>query len=427
MECINCKSSQLDKIIDIGSQPISSVFPTEKKYDLKEYSLDVFKCEDCELVQFGSFAPLDDMYGSTYGYRTSLSGLMINHMRTKYDKLINNNILKENSLILDIGSNDGTFLNFFASNERNFRLHGIDPSAGKFNNYYNKKINLMVDYFSEKTVSTFFNDNKVIDNKFSLITSFAMFYDLEDPNAFCKDIRSLLDEDGIWISEFSYFPLLLKNLTYDQICHEHVAYYTLSTFQKIANQNGLKVIDISFNNINGGSIEVICTKEQSNHKQNTKLISEILEDEKKIDNSAYKRCNERISNTKKMLQLFLESINSEDIIGYGAATKGNIVLNQCEITSKELPFICDENPYKFDKYTPGSNIKIISKDQMRQKKPKYLLILIWSFRSEVIKQEEEYIKAGGKLIFHLPMFHIIDKDNYMQFIHSDFKSFSYDY
>ena len=128
-----------------------------------------------------------------------------------------------------------------------------------------------------------------------------------------------------------------------------------------------------------------------------------------------------------MLQLFLESINSEDIIGYGAATKGNIVLNQCGITSKELPFICDENPYKFDKYTPGSNIKIISKDQMRQKKPKYLLILIWSFRSEVIKQEEEYIKAGGKLIFHLPMFHIIDKDNYMQFIHSDFKSFSYDY
>ena len=140
MECVNCNSSQLVKIIDIGSQPISSVFPTEKKYDLKEYSLDVFKCEDCELIQFGSVAPLDDMYGSTYGYRTSLSGLMINHMRTKYEKIINNNILKENSLILDIGSNDGTFLNFFANNEKNFRLHGIDPSAGKFSDYYNKRI-----------------------------------------------------------------------------------------------------------------------------------------------------------------------------------------------------------------------------------------------------------------------------------------------
>ena len=427
MKCINCNNKKLSKIIYIGKQPISSVFPSKKEYNLKEYSLDVYKCEKCELIQFGSLAPLDDMYGSTYGYRTSLSKLMINHMKDKYIKLINNKILKKNSLILDIGSNDGTFLNFFASDKKNFRLNGIDPSAGKFSKYYNKKINLMVDYFSKKTVTEYFNKNKVKNNKFSLISSFAMFYDLEDPNGFCKDINSLLDKDGLWVSEFSYFPLLLKNLTYDQICHEHVAYYTLSTFKKIANQNGLKIIDISFNDINGGSIEVICAKKLSKHKQNTKLINETLDDEKRINNESYKRCNERISNTKKMLGLFLDSINSKDIIGYGAATKGNIVLNQCNITSKELPYICDENPYKFNKYTPGSNIKIISKKQMRQKKPKYLLVLIWSFRSEVIKQEQNFIKNGGKLIFHLPMFHIIDKYNYKQFIGSDFKSFSYDY
>ena len=427
MKCINCNNKKLSKIIYIGKQPISSVFPSKKEYNLKEYSLDVYKCEKCELIQFGSLAPLDDMYGSTYGYRTSLSKLMINHMKDKYIKLINNKILKKNSLILDIGSNDGTFLNFFASDKRNFRLNGIDPSAGKFSKYYNKKINLMVDYFSKKTVTEYFNKNNVKNNKFSLISSFAMFYDLEDPNGFCKDINSLLDKDGLWVSEFSYFPLLLKNLTYDQICHEHVAYYTLSTFKKIANQNGLKIIDISFNDINGGSIEVICAKKLSKHKQNTKLINETLDDEKRINNESYKRCNERISNTKKMLGLFLDSINSKDIIGYGAATKGNIVLNQCNITSKELPYICDENPYKFNKYTPGSNIKIISKKQMRQKKPKYLLVLIWSFRSEVIKQEQNFIKNGGKLIFHLPMFHIIDKYNYKQFIGSDFKSFSYDY
>ena len=427
MKCINCNNKKLNKIIYIGKQPISSVFPSKKEYNLKEYSLDVYKCEKCELIQFGSLAPLDDMYGSTYGYRTSLSKLMINHMKDKYIKLINNKILKKNSLILDIGSNDGTFLNFFASDKKNFRLNGIDPSAGKFSKYYNKKINLMVDYFSKKTVTEYFNKNNVKNNKFSLISSFAMFYDLEDPNGFCKDINSLLDKDGLWVSEFSYFPLLLKNLTYDQICHEHVAYYTLSTFQKIANQNGLKIIDISFNDINGGSIEVICAKKLSKHKQNTKLINETLDDEKRINNESYKRCNERISNTKKMLGLFLDSINSKDIIGYGAATKGNIVLNQCNITSKELPYICDENPYKFNKYTPGSNIKIISKKQMRQKKPKYLLVLIWSFRSEVIKQEQNFIKNGGKLIFHLPMFHIIDKYNYKQFIGSDFKSFSYDY
>ena len=128
-----------------------------------------------------------------------------------------------------------------------------------------------------------------------------------------------------------------------------------------------------------------------------------------------------------MLQLFLKSKNSKEIIGYGSSTKGNIVLNQCEITNKELPYICDENPYKFNKFTPGSNIKIISKKEMRNKKPKFLLVLIWSFREEVIKQEKQFLMNGGKLVFHLPMFHIIDKSNYKNFLNSDFKSFSYDY
>ncbi len=427
MKCINCKSKKLQKIIDIGKQPISSVFPEKKQFKLKKYSLDVFKCERCDLIQFASLAPLDDMYGTTYGYRTSLSNLMISHIKDKYKRIVKFKNLKKGSNILDIGSNDGTFLNFFDNKNKKLNLFGIDPSAKKFANYYKKNINLLVDYFSKKSLDEYLEKRKISKTKFSLISSFAMFYDLEDPNNFCKDINSLLTDDGIWISEFSYFPLLLKNLTYDQICHEHVAYYTLTTFSKIINQNGMRVIDISFNNINGGSIEVICAKKNKKHKTNQKLISSVLDDEKKISNEAYIRCNNRIQNTKKMLQLFLSSINSKDIIGYGASTKANIVLNQCGITDKDLPYICDENPYKFNKFTPGSNIKIISKKEMRNKKPKFLLVLIWSFREEVIRQEKKFLMNGGKLIFHLPMFHIIDKSNYKKFLNSDFKSFSYDY
>ena len=130
---------------------------------------------------------------------------------------------------------------------------------------------------------------------------------------------------------------------------------------------------------------------------------------------------EQIENTKNILITLLSNINKNEIIGYGASTKGNIVLNHCNINDTHLKYICDANPYKFNRYTPGSNIKIISKEEMRKKRPKYLLVLIWSFRSEVIKQEIDFIKKGGKLIFHLPMLHIIDKQNYKLFINKDFK------
>ena len=426
MRCKNCKSKKLKKILLFGSQPISSVFYKSKKKNLKNYPLDLFECQRCKLVQFSKLAPNDDLYGSTYGYRTSLSDLMVNHIKKKFTYLNSEKYLKKNSYILDIGSNDGTFLNFFAKKRKDLNLFGIDPSSQKFKEFYNKKINLIPDYFSKRKIDEFFIGKK-IKKKFDLITSFAMFYDIENPNAFAKDIFDLLDKNGLWVLEFSYFPLLLKNLTYDQICHEHVTYYTLSTFNTIAKQNGFKIIDFSFNEINGGSIEVICSKKNSKHKPKVKKIETVISDEKKINENSYFNLSQRIENTKNTLQLLLKNIKKREIIGYGASTKGNIVLNQCGINENHLQYICDANPYKFGRYTPGSNIKIISKKEMRKRKPKYLLVLIWSFRTEVIKQEINFLKKGGKLIFHLPMLHIIDKNNYKKFLNKDFSSFSYHY
>ena len=303
---------------------------------------------------------------------------------------------------MDIGSNDGTFLNFF-DNKKKINIIGIDPSAKKFSKYYKKNINLIINYFSLFEVKKFLKKKQIKNNNFTLISSLAMFYDINDPNKFCKDISNLLEPNGIWILEMSYFPLLLSNLTYDQICHEHVAYYTLTSFNKIIKKNGLKILDISFNEINGGSIEIICSKTNSRHKPKKEKIENILNEEKKINDAAYKRFNDRIENTKKIINLFLNEFKNKKIIGYGASTKGNIVLNHCKINSKHLKFICDANPEKYGKFTPGSNIKIISKETMRKMKPDYLFVLIWSFRSEVIKQEENYIKNGG-YILHLTSF-----------------------
>ena len=425
IRCRNCKKIKFKRIIKIGSQPISSIYLKKKNFKLKNYPLDLYECQSCNLIQFKKLAPLSNMYGTNYGYRTSLSPLMINHMKKKYDHIINDPSIKKNK-ILDIGSNDGTFLNFFAKKSFKKELIGIDPSAEKFKKYYNSKIKVIVDYFSKKRVEKFFNFEKQKKN-FDLITSYAMFYDIEDPNSFVKDINKMLNKNGIWISEFSYFPLLLKNLTYDQICHEHVTYYTLKTFKKIVEKNNFKIIDVNFNEINGGSIEVFCAKKNSNKKVNRKKIEKILLDESKIDSKAYERFNTRVNNVKKVLKNFLTNLKGKKIIGYGASTKGNIVLNHCKIDKSLLPFICDANPYKFNRYTPGTNIKIVSKRKMHSLKPKYLLVLIWSFRTEVIKQEIKFIKKGGKLIFHLPIFHIVDKSNYKSFINKDFKDFSYDY
>ena len=422
MKCKNCNNSKLTKVFRIGKQAISSVFFDKPKKKLKKYSLDLFKCPKCDLVQFSTLPPLEDMYGLTYGYNTSLSPLMVNHMKEKFKFLKSNYKKLLKGQILDIGSNDGTFLNLLKS-LKGVKLYGMDPSSKKFLNNYKKNISVITDFFSRKKLL----ENmlpKQVSKKFNIITSFAMFYDIEDPNSFCKDIYNLLNPDGIWIVEFSYLPLLFKNLTYDQICHEHVTYYSLTTFDNILKNNNMKVIDLSFNEINGGSIEVICAKKNSKIEPKP-IVKKTFIEEANISKNIFTLFQNRVDNVKKTLLEFLKNIPSKDIMGYGASTKGNIVLNHLNLTKKDLPYICDADPYKFNRYTPESNIKIISKKEMRKRNPKYLLVLIWSFRSEVIKQEIEYIKRGGKLIFHLPIFHIIDKNNYKKYLNSNFDSMSY--
>jgi hypothetical protein len=188
----------------------------------------------------------------------------------------------------------------------------------------------------------------------------------------------------------------------------------------------MKILDFSLNEINGGSIEIICAKKKSKYVVKELKIFNQIKKEKNINNASYHKFNQRIENTKKVINLFLSQIKKKDVIAYGASTKGNIVLNHCGINKDIIKYICDANPYKFNKYTPGTSLKIISKKKMRSMKPKYLLVLIWSFRSEVIKQEINYIKKGGKLIFHLPIFHIVDKYNYKNYLNSNFESFSYE-
>ena len=418
MICKNCKKKKLSKIVKIGKQPLSGFFYSQKKFNLKQYSLDLYKCSECGLVQLNNKVKIEKMYGKHYGYQTSVSNLMISHFEKKVKRLKKLNIIKPKDKVLDIGSNDASFLKIIG---KKYNLWGIDPSAKKFKKNYNG-MTLIPDFFSEKNIIKQ-NRNKRI--KFNLITSFAIFYDVGNPGSFCKDIESLLDDDGIWICEFSYLPLMLKNLTFDQICHEHLTYYDFTVFEKIINKNGLKVIDYKHNEINGGSIEVVISKNNSKRKIDIKSITKLKNDEKKINNKSYKNFENRINKSRTDLKTFLDK--NYPIIGYGASTKGNIVLNYNKLGTNKIAYICDANVKKYGKFTPGTNIKIISKEKMRTLNPKFLLVLIWSFRSEIIKQEINYIKKGGNLVFHLPKFHIINKNNYIKYSNKSFKELSYKY
>ena len=370
------------------------------------------------MVQLKNLVKVEKMYGSHYGYQTSISKMMITHLENKIRRFKKKNFIKFNDNILDIGSNDASFLKLLGNK---YNLYGIDPSAKKFKHEY-KGIKLITNFFSKKNV---INSIKNKNIKFDFIASFAVFYDVEDPNSFCKDIEHLLKDNGVWVCEFSYLPLMLKNLTFDQICHEHIMYYTLSVFEKILKKNNLKVIDLSLNEINGGSIEVIISKINSNKSPNHNLIKKIRLDEKKITEKSFENFSRRIKKVKHDLKLFLK--NNFPIVGYGASTKGNIILNYVNLNSKKISFIADANKKKYGKYTPGTNIKIISKEKMRVLNPKYILVLIWPFRSEIIRQELKYIKNGGNLIFHLPRFHIVNSINYKQYITKDFSDFYFNY
>ena len=278
-KCRNCKGNKLKKIIGVGSQPLSGIFYNSKKLNLKKYPLDLFKCQFCQLIQLYKTAKFENMFGETYEYRTSLSKMMISHIKNKVKYLKKKNLIKNNSSVLDIGSNDGTFLNNL---NKSMQLYGIDPTAKKFKHLYNKNISVCENFFSKKNIENFIKKKNGKETKFDLITSFAMFYDVNDPNSFCSDIYNLLKENGIWFLELSYFPLMLKNLTYDQICHEHVTYYTLTVFKNIIEKHDLRIVDVAFNEINGGSIEIVCAKKNSKFKINKKKISRILKDEIKI-------------------------------------------------------------------------------------------------------------------------------------------------
>ena len=401
--CRNCKKKKFSNLFSLGKLSFTGKFANSKKDNIPSAEVTLVKCNNCHLVQLNKNFNPKFLYGKDYGYRTGLNSTMTNHVKSvalEGKKLSN---LKNGESVLDIASNDGTLLNFYP---QNITTVGIDPIIKKFPTYY-KNINHKIGNFF-----TFQNVKKIgLKNKFKIITALSVFYDLKDPNKFIKDVKKLLDSEGVFILEFADLLSIIKNCLFDTICHEHLEYYSSKIIINMMKKNGLKVINITKNNINGGSMRYHIVHEQSFQKENIKKINSILAEEKKYkleSISTYKNFQKKINKLRIKLSNFIkQNINKGKIFhGYGASTKGNVLLQYFNISNIQINYIADRNPLKYGKYTPGTKIEIISEKKSRLKRPDFYLVLPWHFKEEIIKREKLTIKQGSKFIFPLPKFSI---------------------
>ncbi|MBP7216970.1 MAG: class I SAM-dependent methyltransferase [Candidatus Omnitrophica bacterium] len=410
-QCRICKNRNLVSLFDLGEQALTGVFPNRRHVPITRGPLSLVKCmgkkndDYCGLVQLKhSFDPYE-LYGDNYGYRSGLNKSMEYHLNEKVKTIVARALLKPGDLIIDIGSNDGTLLKAYP--RKHYTLVGIDPTIEKFKKYYPSYIHCIPDFFSSRAVKREFKNKKA-----KVVTSIAMLYDLADPLDFMEQVREVLADDGIWVFQQSYLPSMLETTGYDVVCHEHLEYYALRQIAWMTKRAGLKLLDVRLSSINGGSFAVTVAKVKAPFVQDAVAITvlEQLEKEAALDTLApYQRFKERVQRNRQELRHFVKKAQSkgEEILGYGASTKGNVILQYCGFTAKDIPFIAEVNEDKFGCFTPGTWIPIISEQEARKMRPDYFMVLPWHFKDSIIKKEKEFLKKGGKLFFPLPMPEVI--------------------
>ncbi|MDO8754169.1 MAG: class I SAM-dependent methyltransferase [Anaerolineales bacterium] len=404
-KCRICGNTQLECVLDLGMQMLTGVFPREKNAKVTTGPLRLVKCvggsETCGLLQMEHSYDLAEMYGENYGYRSGLNASMVAHLHGKVKRILGQVDLRSGDLVLDIGSNDSTTLQAYPS--EGLVLAGIDPTGIKFHAYYPKHIGLIPDFFSAALVKERFPGKKA-----KVITSFSMFYDLEAPMAFMQEVHEVLADDGIWVFEQSYMPTMLDTNSYDTVCHEHLEFYALSQIKWMADRVGFRILDVEFNDVNGGSFSITVTKDSGNEAA-IPAVQKILDAERSrgLDTLApFHSFAERAARTKRDLLAFLQAARAEGktVAALGASTKGNVLLQYCNLTENEIAFVGEVNPEKFGCFTPGTWIPIIPEAELLAQKPDYVMVLPWHFRSFFVSNRKF---SGMNLVFPLPEVEVV--------------------
>jgi hypothetical protein len=398
-------SKNLVTVLDLGHQALTGVFPKDASVPVTVGPLQVVWCPDSGLLQLKHSYEASEMYGDNYGYRSGLNQSMVAHLTDKVaflERLVNP---RSGDVVVDIGSNDATTLKAYKTS--GIRRIGIDPTGRKFAEYYPKEISLVPDFFSADAYRS------VEKKPARIVTSIAMFYDLEAPIDFARQIESILADDGVWHFEQSYMPSMLRLNSYDTICHEHIEYYSLSVVKTILEKSELRLIDVAMNGVNGGSFAVTAAKAGNRTlKANDAVINWLLDQESRMGLATprpYRDFEDRVFRHRDDLTRLIRALNDDGkrVLGYGASTKGNVMLQFCGLTSQDIPAIAEVNAEKFGHVTPGTHIPIVSEADALAMKPDYYLVLPWHFKDGILRREKEFLANGGKFIFPFPEIEII--------------------
>lgn len=360
-------------------------------------------------------APLEVMWSDRYWYRSGTNMTMRKELQSIVSSILEVKKLKENDIWIDIASNDGTLLSFVP---KDLIRVGIDPADNTYKHEAEKHADVIVqDYFSADA----FRKTRYGKMKAKVITSIAMFYDLEEPDRFIQDINNVLDDDGLWVLQLSYTPLMLKQLAFDNILQEHFFYYSLFNLKALFERNGFQIVDCQLNDTNGGSFRVFAMKQNADIKTFGSQpyrdvcqfrIKSTLSYEKTLALDSEDTWSEfyyRIDKLKDQTVSFIRKAKAEGktVYGYGASSKGNTLLQYFGLDNTLIDAIAERSTYKFGLRTVGTNIPICSEDEMRKAKPDYLLVLPWHFINEFVEREKDYLLDGGQMIVPCPRFEII--------------------
>jgi hypothetical protein len=400
-KCRISDDSSLKTIMNLGEIHFSGIFPESVDTEIPTAPLELVLSEKSGLVQLAHNFDPKYMYGDNYGYRSGLNAHMVSHLNSMVKDIESEVDISDNDVIVDIGSNDGTLLNQYTNRKCSF--FGVDPSAGKFKEYYDKDINIIEDFFSASLIQ------EVTNKKAKVLTSIAMFYDLQDPIDFAKDVYKILDADGVWILEMSYLPMMLQTNSVDTICHEHLEYYSIHALKNIFEASGFFIHKISTNDINGGSVNIILKKTENNDL--IPITNWYLNNEFELSitqTKGFEGFVDRVfSNFSQLKSLIYRLKNMNyNVAGLGASTKGNITLSYANFNYDVIDFIIEVNPNKYNRYTPGTNIPIISEKEAQKRNIDYLLVLPWHFRTNIIPRYKQMFPKV-KLIFPMPYVEIV--------------------
>lgn len=396
--CRACESKRLVEVLSLGDQYLSD-FVDQRDENMQPYALNLVMCQDCDLVQLRETTPSNKLYNDHYGYYSGISNTIKDDLASIVQGAVKHVKLFEEDIVVDIGSNDATLLKNYP---KELTRVGFDPVT-KFKKYY-EDIHFVNDYFSYDSFVRRFPQKKA-----RIITAISMFYDLDDPNSFVSDLQKCLAPNGVIVIQQNYLATMLENLAYDNIVHEHLEYYSLTSLTRLLNRHGLDVVDVYQNSINGGSF-----KAYVKHMDNVKKMRYNERAMRLNSKNTYFLFALKVKQVANKLHRFVkeEVTKGKKVYVYGASTRGNSLLQAAGLDNTLLTAAVERNPVKFGKKIASIDLPIISEEEARAQKPDYFLVLPWFFKNEIVKREEEFVKGGGCLIFPLPELTIVNASNF---------------